>query len=98
MDKGRYYSVMLTDLYTFNYGYVGSRATGNDAGCYLTWADVVTAPNSVAAGATLPADCSLPAVGVSDARRGVPGDGHYFAVAFLDPDRAVVVDVDDGAQ
>ena len=22
-------------MYTFNYGYVGSRATGNDAGCYL---------------------------------------------------------------
>ncbi len=35
VDKGRYYSVMLTDLYTFNYGYVGSRATGNDAGCYM---------------------------------------------------------------
>ncbi|HQR20940.1 MAG TPA: DUF1254 domain-containing protein, partial [Burkholderiaceae bacterium] len=35
VDKGRYYSVMLADLYTFNYGYIGSRATGNDAGCYL---------------------------------------------------------------
>ncbi len=35
IDKGRYYSVQLTDLYSFNYGYVGSRATGNDAGCYL---------------------------------------------------------------
>jgi hypothetical protein len=23
------------DIYTFNYGYVGSRATGNDAGCYM---------------------------------------------------------------
>ncbi|HET9063243.1 MAG TPA: DUF1254 domain-containing protein, partial [Candidatus Binatia bacterium] len=31
----RYYSVQLTDLYAFNYGYIGSRATGNGAGCYL---------------------------------------------------------------
>jgi hypothetical protein len=35
IDKSRYYSVMLADLYTFNYGYIGSRATGSDAGCYL---------------------------------------------------------------
>ena len=35
IDKKRYYSVMLADLYTFNYGYIGSRATGSDAGCYL---------------------------------------------------------------
>ncbi len=35
VDKGRYYSVQLTDMYSFNYGYVGSRATGNDPGCYM---------------------------------------------------------------
>ena len=35
IDKSRYYSVQLTDLYTFNYGYVGTRATGTDAGCYM---------------------------------------------------------------
>src|SRR6185369_4891718 len=35
VEKNRYYSVQLTDMYSFNYGYVGSRATGNDAGCYL---------------------------------------------------------------
>jgi hypothetical protein len=35
IDKNRYYSVQLTDMYTFNYGYVGSRTTGNGAGCYL---------------------------------------------------------------
>jgi hypothetical protein len=35
VEKNRYYSVMLTDMYSFNYGYVGSRATGNDAGCYM---------------------------------------------------------------
>lgn len=34
IEKDRYYSVMLTSLYTFNFGYIGSRATGNDAGCY----------------------------------------------------------------
>jgi len=35
VDKNRYYSVMLNDGNTFNYGYIGSRATGNDAGDYL---------------------------------------------------------------
>lgn len=34
MDKDRYYSVMITSQYTFNFGYIGSRATGNGAGCY----------------------------------------------------------------
>jgi hypothetical protein len=34
IDKSRYYDVQLVDMYTFNYGYIGSRATGNDAGCY----------------------------------------------------------------
>ncbi len=35
MAKDRYYAVMLCDLNTFNYGYIGSRATGSDAGDYL---------------------------------------------------------------
>jgi hypothetical protein len=35
VDKNRYYSVMLNDGNTFNYGYIGSRATGNDAGDYM---------------------------------------------------------------
>jgi hypothetical protein len=35
VEKGRYYSVMLTDMYTCNYGYIGSRATGNGAGTYM---------------------------------------------------------------
>jgi hypothetical protein len=35
VEKGRYYSVQLVDLYTFNYGYIGSRATGNEAGTYM---------------------------------------------------------------
>lgn len=34
VEKSRYYSVQLTSQYTFNYAYIGSRATGNDAGCY----------------------------------------------------------------
>jgi hypothetical protein len=41
VEKGRYYSVQLADMYSYNVGYMGSRATGNDAGCYLiagpTW-------------------------------------------------------------
>jgi len=35
VDKKRYFSVMLNDGNTFNYGYIGSRATGNDAGDYM---------------------------------------------------------------
>jgi hypothetical protein len=35
VEKGRYYSVMLVDMYTCNYGYMGSRATGNGAGSYM---------------------------------------------------------------
>ena len=35
IEKTRYYSVQLVDMYTFNYGYIGSRATGNGAGCYM---------------------------------------------------------------
>jgi len=35
VEKKRYYSVMLCDGNTFNYGYIGSRATGNAAGDYL---------------------------------------------------------------
>ena len=33
--EGRYYSVQLVDMYTYNYGYIGSRTTGNGAGCYM---------------------------------------------------------------
>lgn len=35
VEKGRYYSLQFIDQYTFNFAYVGSRATGNDAGSYL---------------------------------------------------------------
>jgi hypothetical protein len=35
IEKARYYDVQLVDLYTHNYGYIGSRTTGNGAGCYL---------------------------------------------------------------
>ncbi len=35
VEKARYYSLMLCDGNTFNYGYIGSRATGNEAGDYL---------------------------------------------------------------
>jgi len=35
IEKARYYDVQLVDLYTHNYGYMGSRATGNGAACYL---------------------------------------------------------------
>lgn len=32
VEKGRYYSLQLIDFYTSNFGYVGSRTTGNGAG------------------------------------------------------------------
>jgi hypothetical protein len=35
VPKPRYYSVMLTDANTFNYGYMGSRATGTGPGDYM---------------------------------------------------------------
>jgi hypothetical protein len=35
IEKDRYYSVQLTDAYTFNFAYLGSRTTGNDGGSYL---------------------------------------------------------------
>src|SRR5258708_32418953 len=35
VEKSRYYSVMLCDGNTFNYGYIGSRATGSEAGDYM---------------------------------------------------------------
>ncbi len=35
VEKGRYYAVQLEDGNTFNYGYIGSRTTGNDAGQFM---------------------------------------------------------------
>jgi hypothetical protein len=34
IEKDRYYSVQLVSQYTYNFGYIGSRTTGNGAGCY----------------------------------------------------------------
>lgn len=35
VDKDRYYSLQFIDLHTHNFAYVGSRATGNEAGKFL---------------------------------------------------------------
>lgn len=35
VEQGRYYSLQFIDMYTFNFAYVGSRATGNGAGNFL---------------------------------------------------------------
>jgi hypothetical protein len=35
VEKERYYAVQLEDGNTFNYGYIGSRATGSEAGDYM---------------------------------------------------------------
>ena len=34
IEKDRYFSVQLTDAYTFNFAYLGSRTTGNDGGSF----------------------------------------------------------------
>jgi hypothetical protein len=35
IEKGRYYTAQLIDLYTFDFAYLGSRTHGNDGGQYL---------------------------------------------------------------
>ena len=35
VERGRYYSIQMIDLYTHNVGYIGSRTTGNGVGHYL---------------------------------------------------------------
>ena len=35
IEKNRYYTAQLIDLYTFNFAYLGSRTYGNDGGNYL---------------------------------------------------------------
>ncbi len=35
MEKERYFSIQLIDLYTFNFDYIGSRTTGNGGGSFL---------------------------------------------------------------
>jgi hypothetical protein len=35
IDKSRFYHLQFIDLYTFNFAYVGTRATGSDAGSFL---------------------------------------------------------------
>jgi hypothetical protein len=35
IDEKRYFSIQLIDLYTHNFGYIGSRTTGNDGGSFL---------------------------------------------------------------
>jgi hypothetical protein len=35
IEKERYFSIQLVDLYTHNFDYIGSRATGNDGGSFL---------------------------------------------------------------
>ena len=35
IEEGRYFSIQLIDLYTHNFSYIGSRATGNNGGTFL---------------------------------------------------------------
>lgn len=35
IEKDRYFSIQLIDMYTFNFDYIGTRTTGNDGGSFL---------------------------------------------------------------
>ncbi|HEX4894652.1 MAG TPA: DUF1254 domain-containing protein [Hyphomicrobiaceae bacterium] len=35
IEKNRYFSIQLVDAYTFNFAYIGSRATGNGGGTFM---------------------------------------------------------------
>ena len=35
IEKNRYFSIQLVDLYTFNFNYIGTRTTGNEGGSSL---------------------------------------------------------------
>ena len=35
IEKERYFSIQLIDLYTYNFDYIGSRTTGNEGGHFL---------------------------------------------------------------
>merc|ERR1712173_91690 len=35
IEQDRYFSIQLIDAYTFNFAYIGSRATNNDGGNFL---------------------------------------------------------------
>ena len=35
IDPGRYFSFQLIDMYTHNFGYLGTRCTGNQGGVYM---------------------------------------------------------------
>jgi hypothetical protein len=35
MEEGRYFSIQLIDLYTFNFDYIGTRVTGNGGGDFM---------------------------------------------------------------
>src|SRR6202045_1886369 len=46
VDPKRYYSVMLCDGNTYNYGYIGTRATGSEAGDYMVVGPRVEGPDA----------------------------------------------------
>jgi hypothetical protein len=61
IEKKRYYSIQLADISGFNFGYIGSRTTGNGAGCYLVAGPEWTGdkPNGIGAVATTDADFAV---------------------------------------
>lgn len=63
VEKTRYYTVQLIDGNTFNFGYIGSRATGNDPGDYMVvgpnWQELIR-PESRKCSNPRPSLLSLP--------------------------------------
>ena len=73
VDEGRYFSIQLVDLFTFNFDYISSRMTGNDGGHFLVagrgWKGTIPGGNQE---------------GVSFGDR--PGDGNVPDASLLGPD------------
>jgi hypothetical protein len=59
VEAGRYYSIQLIDAYTFNFAYIGSRATGNEAGDYVVAGPSWTGPTPEGVKGVLRAETEL---------------------------------------
>jgi len=82
----RYYSFQLIDLYTHNFGYVGSRATGPEAGNYLITGPGWSGEAPVGITAVIPCETAF---ATALARTAVFGPGDVPNVAAIQAEYAV---------
>jgi hypothetical protein len=59
IEQERYFSIQLIDLYTHNFAYIGSRATGNDGGSFLVAGPGWTGETPESITAVLPVETEL---------------------------------------